>query len=96
MGMYVVEHSHTAESCPAGDAQMGPMLLAHVAPPNAEQFGVQIIGDAVVDGGHTYVVIANADNEEKISQWMTPFAQAGSVSIRASSTCADVVARGSC
>jgi hypothetical protein len=53
MSLFVVRHQHAAETCPAGHPQMGPMLLQHLSKPNAEQFGVDIRSEAVVDGQHT-------------------------------------------
>ena len=30
MSLFVAQHQHTAESCPAGHPQMGPMLVQHI------------------------------------------------------------------
>ena len=32
MALYIVDHTHASDTCPAGHPQMGPMLLKHVAP----------------------------------------------------------------
>ena len=32
MSLFVVEHQHSAETCPAGDPQMAPMLLQILSP----------------------------------------------------------------
>ena len=39
MSLFVVKHQHSAETCPAGDPKMGPMLAQYVSAPNVEQSG---------------------------------------------------------
>ena len=81
MSLYFVRHQHSPETCPAKDPQMGGMLLQHISKPNARNFGVEVRGDAVLDGQHTFVLILEADSKTKIEQFMQPFAQAGTVEI---------------
>ncbi len=96
MPLFVVEHKHAAETCPAGHPEMGPMLLKHVSPANATKFGVTIHSDAVIDGKHAYYLIVDAESEDNVREFMAPFAQAGTVEISAASSCERVVARGEC
>jgi uncharacterized protein with GYD domain len=96
MSLFVVQHKHAAETCPAGNPQMGPMLVQHVAPENAEKFGVRVRGDAVVDGQHTFVLILEADDRSNVEQFMAPFAQMGSLEIVPASSCEQVVERAKC
>ncbi len=96
MPLFVVEHKHAAETCPAGHPEMGPMLLRHVAAESATKFGVHILSDAVVDGAHAYYLIVDADSEDKVRDFMAPFSQMGSVEILPASSCEQVVERGKC
>ncbi len=96
MPLFVVQAKHEAEGCPAGDPKMGPMLVSHVSKENAAKMGVTLHSDAIIDGGHTIYLIVDADSEEPIKQFMTPFAQMGTVEIWPSSSCERVVARGKC
>jgi hypothetical protein len=96
MSLFVIQHKHTAATCPARDPKMGSMLLEHLSPANAKTFGVTIRGDAVVEGGHTLYVIADATDQDSLHRYMQPFAQAGSVEIWPASTCEAVVERGGC
>ena len=96
MSLFVVEHKHTAESCPAGHPEMGPMLLQHISPANASTFGVTVQAEAVVDGAHTFYLIVKADDKEKVEKFMAPFSQAGTVEILPSSSCEKVVERKVC
>jgi len=96
MSLYFVRHQHDAETCPAKDPQMGQMLVQHVSKSNARKFGVDLLGDAVLDGQHTFVLILEAEDKEYIENFMQPFAMAGSVEISPASTCETVVERQGC
>jgi len=96
MSLYFVRHQHDAETCPAKDPQMGQMLVQHVSKSNARKFGVDLQGDAVLDGQHTFVLIMEAEDKTYIEQFMQPFAMAGSVEIFPASTCETVVERQGC
>jgi hypothetical protein len=75
---------------------MAPMLLAHLAPANAQRFGLTIQGEAVVDGAHTLYLIVDAPDQERVAQFMQPFTQAGAVEVLPASHCETVVERGDC
>jgi hypothetical protein len=96
MALFVVRHQHAAETCPAPDPVMGSMLLQHLSPDNAAKHGIQIQGEAVVNGVHTLYMIVEAPNEETVNQFMEPFAQAGSVEVLSASRCEVVVGRRAC
>jgi hypothetical protein len=96
MSLYFVRHQHSEETCPARDPEMGAMLLAHISPQNAHQFGIDIQGDAVLDGQHTFVLILNAESQDQVQNFMQPFSQAGPVEIWPASECETVVARLGC
>ena len=96
MSLFVVQHQHAAEACPAGDPQMAPMLLTHLAPSNAEQYGVNIHSHGVVDGAHQLVLIVDAEDGAAVEKYMSPFAMAGSVEVLPASSCEAVVARAAC
>ena len=96
MSLYFVRHQHSPETCPAKDPQMGEMLLQHLTKSNARRFGVDLIGDAVLDGQHTLVLIAESEDPQYLKEYMQPFAMAGSVEIVPASTCEAVVERRGC
>lgn len=96
MSLYFVRHQHSPETCPAKDPQMGAMLLSHINPANARKMGVNVKGDAVLDGQHTFVLILEADDKSYIENFMQPFAQAGPVEITSASECEIVVERHGC
>jgi DMSO/TMAO reductase YedYZ molybdopterin-dependent catalytic subunit len=75
---------------------MGATLLNYLSRPNVQQHGVKIQGEAVVQGQHTFYLIAEAEDEAHLRQFMQPFQMAGSLEIFPASTCARVVASGGC
>ncbi len=96
MALYFVRHQHAADHCPAKNPEMGQMLLQHLSKSNARKFGVDLLGDAVLDGQHTLVLIAETEDKQYLADFMQPFAQAGSVEIMPASTCEAVVERQGC
>ncbi|HEY2929353.1 sulfite oxidase [Piscinibacter sp.] len=96
MALYVVRHHHAAEQCPAQDPAMGAMLLNHLSRPNVRQHGIEILGEAVVQGEHTLYFIVEARDEGRLREFMQPFQSAGTLDIYPASTCARVVASGGC
>jgi len=96
MPLFVVRHQHAAARCPARDPYLGAMLLNHLSRPNVRQHGVEIQGEAVVQGEHTFYLIVEASDEDGLRQFMQPFQMAGSLDIYPATTCARVVASGGC
>jgi uncharacterized protein with GYD domain len=81
---------------PAKDPEMGEMLLQPLTKQNARKFGLDLIGDAVLDGRHELVLILESEDPEYIYNFMQPFAMAGSVEVFPASTCEAVVERRGC
>jgi hypothetical protein len=96
MALFVVQHKHSENNCPAQDPEKSGMLLTHLSPQNADNYGVKINAEAVIDGKHTLYLIVEAENEEKVEGFMEPFSMAGSVEIMPASLCEVVIDRGTC
>ncbi len=96
MALFVVRHQHEAEHCPAQDPYMGAMLLNYLSRPNVRQQGVEIQGEAVVQAEHTLYLIVASSDEDRVREFMKPFAMAGTVEVYPATTCARVVASGGC
>ena len=75
---------------------MGATLLNHMSRPNVRVHGVEIKGEAIVQGEHTLYLIVEAPDEACLREFMSPFQEAGSVDIYPASTCARVVVSGGC
>ena len=96
MALFIVRHEHAADRCPAADPERGAELLNHLSRPNVRRHGLEIRADAVVRGEHSLVLIAEADDEERVREFMRPFARIGDVEILEATTCAGAVASGGC
>jgi DMSO/TMAO reductase YedYZ molybdopterin-dependent catalytic subunit len=96
MPLFIVRHQHPPDGCPAQDPFMGARLLNHLSRPNVRKFGLQIQGEAVVQGEHTMYMIVEAADEEGLREFMQPFQMAGSLDIYPASTCVRTVASGGC
>ncbi len=94
MSLFVAEHTHPAERCPARNPEMAQGLLAIIA--NARKAGIKIRGDAVTDHQHHLFIIADADSAETIQNHFAPFGQMGTLTVTPASHCEEVVARGEC
>ncbi len=94
MSLFVVQHTHSADGCPAADQEMAPMLLKVLA--SAPQSGVEILAEAVVDGQHELNLIVSAQDQGSVEEFVAPFRLMGTVSVRQASACERVVERGGC
>jgi DMSO/TMAO reductase YedYZ molybdopterin-dependent catalytic subunit len=94
--LFVVRHEHTADACPAEDPLVGAALLNHLSGPNVRRYGIQIRGEAVVEGEHALYMIVEAEDEDLVRRFLQPFAQAGTVDVYPASSCVRVVASGGC
>jgi DMSO/TMAO reductase YedYZ molybdopterin-dependent catalytic subunit len=96
MALFVVRHQHDSERCPATDPYLGANLLNYLSRSQVRQFGVELHGEAIVQGEHTLYLILESSDQDRVMAFMAPFAKAGTVDIYPASTCARVVASGGC
>lgn len=96
MSLFVVQHRHEADRCPARDPRMARMLLNHLSPQNTKGYGLTIRAEAVVQNAHTLFMIVDGPDRESVNRYMQPFAQAGTVEVLSASPCEVVVSRGGC
>lgn len=95
MSLFVVRHQHDPQRCPATDFQDGARLLNHLHQTNAALHGVRIKAEAVLPE-HSLVLIAEADDETTLREFLAPLATSGQLVVEPASTCAQVVAHGGC
>jgi Protein of unknown function (DUF3303) len=96
MALFVAQHTHPAETCPAKDPQMAGALLQIVDSGNAAKAGIKIHGDAVGNGTHHLYLIVDAANEGSVREYFAPFGQLGTLEVTPASHCEEVVGRGHC
>jgi len=93
MSLFLVEHHHTAETCPTKNAEMVRQLAGHITSANAAKFGVKILADWVNEPEHTVILVLEADSSENAARFVLPFLNAGSITIRAGLTCEETARR---
>lgn len=96
MTLFVTEHTHPGERCPANNPQMAAGLLQIVNASNAKRHGITIHGDAVADGQHHLYLIVDAPAEAAVREYFAPFGQLGTLRVTPASHCEQVVGRGHC
>jgi hypothetical protein len=75
MSLFVVQHHHEADRCPARDPRMAQMLLKHLSPQNSESYGRTICAEAVVNNAHTLFMIVDEPDRESVNRFIQPFAR---------------------
>ncbi len=90
MPLYLVQHTHTPDTCPTKNLEMVRQLAAHVTQANADRYGVKILADWVYEPEHTVVLVLEADSPEKATGFALPFLNVGPITVRAGSTCEQV------
>ncbi len=96
MPLFVAEHEHPADRCPAGNPQMAPFLLQILSNENSQKRGITIRADAVASGQHHLYVVLEGPSQAAVQEYLAPFGQAGSLKVTPASQCEEVVARGRC
>lgn len=87
MPLFLVEHRHTAETCPTQDPNMVRQLRDHVSDENAAKMGLKILGDWASEPDHHVVFIVEASDADAVENLAGPFRQIGDVSVAEGLTC---------
>ncbi len=90
MPMYLVEHTHPADSCPTKNLDMVRQLASHVTQANADKYGVKILADFVREVDHTVILVLEADSPDKVTNFALPFLGAGPITVKVGETCGEV------
>jgi len=87
MAIFLIEHTHTPQSCPTQDPNMVRMLRAHVSDENAAKMGLKILGDWANEPEHQVVFIIEAPDAQTAENLAGPFRHVGDVKVREGLTC---------
>ena len=96
MALYLIEHKHSAETCPTKNRDMMLMLGKHVSQMTADEFGVKIHADVVHPGEHRMMMVLEAESQEPVDSYMAPFTMVGTVDVKEVVTCEQVVETATC
>lgn len=96
MALYLVEHQHSAETCPTKSADMMLMLGKHVMQITADQFGIKIHADVVHPGEHRLLMVLEAGSQASVDEYMKPFGMVGTVTVKLMKSCEEVIETATC
>jgi hypothetical protein len=95
MPLFLAQHSHAPERCPAATPVAAEQLLAHIAAAAAARYGVAIQAEAVLEE-HVIYLILEAASQEQVECYMAYFAPLGTVRIRPAVSGEEAVTRQGC
>jgi len=95
MALFVAQHQHLAQACPAS-REAGALLLAHVSAATAARYGLAIQAEAVLNEAHKLILVVEATDQAQVERFMAVLARYGSVQVWPASSSEEAVARGSC
>ena len=95
MPLFLAQHSHDPERCPAAEQATAEQLLAHISAATAAHFGVAIQAEAVLDE-HAIYLILQAARQEQVERYMAYFAPLGAVWVRPAVSGEEAVTRRGC
>ncbi len=90
MALYVVHHTHRAETCPTKNPDIMRQLSEHVTQANADRYGVTIVADWVNEPEHTVILVLEADSADQVNDFAQPFANVGPITVKVGSTWEEV------
>jgi hypothetical protein len=93
--LFVVQHRHPPEHCPAS-AGMGSLLLSHVSAAAAARYGVSIEAEALIDGEHCLLLVVEAASQEAVERFLAFLPHPGGLRVLPASTAEEAVERGGC
>ena len=95
MPLFVVQHRHTPESCPAAGAA-GSQLLSRISSATAAGHGVTIEAEALIDGEHRLLLVVDAASRETVERFLAFLLDSGELQVLPASTAEEAVERGGC
>ena len=95
MPLFVAQHRHGPEECPASTGRGGG-LLAQISAANAARCGVTIEAEALVHGEHRLLLVVEAADEGTVQRFLSFLLEFGDLQILAASTAEEAVERGGC
>ena len=94
LGLFVVEHAHTDQTCPGnsieGVRMMGDLVLGKE---HAEQTGTKLLNDYHVKGQHRLLLVVEADSRVNVEDYAKPFQQVGNTQVLELDHCATLMQR---
>jgi hypothetical protein len=88
MATFLVEHTHTDETCPAQSAENAKMMEGLVmGEDRLRECGVKIIEDGKVKGEHRLLILVEAPGLQNVEKYAEPFKMVGPTNVLNLTTC---------
>jgi hypothetical protein len=72
VALFIVRHEHEPDRCPATDPYQGAALLNQLSRQHVRRHGVEIKGEAVVQGEHTLYLIMESTDQRYVQTLLQP------------------------
>lgn len=95
IGLFVAQHRHVPEACPALP-DSGARLLSHVSAATAARYGVTIEAEAFIGADHVLLLVVAAVSQEVVERFLAALPGAGDLIVRPAFTAEEAVERGGC
>mgnify|MGYP007084757465 FL=1 len=78
--LFVLDHEHSAENCPAGTVRPDKELLSKLEA-NAKTSGVRLVEGYLDAPAHHFYFVVEADAPEQILRFITPYLGVGNTNV---------------
>jgi len=78
--LFVLDHEHSAENCPAGTVRPDKELLSKLET-NAKTSGVRLVEGYLDAPAHHFYFVVEADAPEQILRFITPYLGVGNTNV---------------
>ena len=95
IALFVVQHRHPPDQCPASPGS-GPLLLSRVSAAAAARYGVTIEAEALIDGEHLLLLVVQAASQEAVERFLAFLPGPGYLRILPACSAEEAVQRGGC
>jgi len=93
--LFVAQHHHRPEDCPAAPGR-GVLLLSRVSAASAARYGVTIEAEALFDGEHCLLLVVEAPSQQAVEHFLAFLAHPGDLQVLPASSAEEAVERGGC
>jgi hypothetical protein len=93
--LFVAQHHHRPEDCPAAPGR-GKLLLSRVSAATAARYGVTIEAEALFEGEHCLLLVVDAPSRQAVERFLAFLPHPGGLQVLPASCAEEAVERGGC
>jgi hypothetical protein len=95
IALFVAQHRHSPDQCPASPGS-GPLLLHRVSAATAARYGVTIEAEALIDGEHLLLLVVQAASQQAVEGFLEFLPGPGCLRVLPACSAEEAVQRGGC